>query len=271
MGMAGGALLTSSPGADLGAAAATQARVVGALLLREMRGRSRLGYLWAVLSPIFHLILLTALFTAIKHRPAPLGESLALFLATGLLPYKLFTGLSGRTHSAIRGNEPLFAIPVIKPIDPVLARIMLEALTFVCVCFIVFTGLAAMDLGMAPRQPIELACAFFALGLLGTGIGVFNAAVARLFPVWERVYAVLTLPLFITSGIFYVPDLLPQKIRDVLVWNPVLHGVEWFRSGFYDDYGHLTLDRGYLLECGLAALLIGLAAERALRARERRP
>jgi len=48
------------------------------------------------------------------------------------------------------------------------------------------------------------------------------------------------------TGIFYVPGMMPDWIRDMLAWNPVLQGVDWFRASFFGDYVPHWLDRSYL-------------------------
>jgi len=265
--MAEAALLKSSFDGSLGAAAVAQLRVVCALLLREMRGRSAFGYLWDVLGPVVHIVLLTIIFIFFDRRSNPLGQSLAQFLATGLIPYKMFTALSGRSHSVIKKNTTLFALPIVKPIDAIFAKLFLEIATSLTVGLIVFTGLVLLDLSPLPFEPLLVAGGFFALALFGMGVGMINAVISWVIPAWEKVYGLMTMPLFFMSGIWYIPDLLPEWLRNIIVWNPVLHGIEWVRSGFYANYGERTLDCGYLLSCGLATLFFGLAAERALRGR----
>jgi capsular polysaccharide transport system permease protein len=265
--MAEAALLRSSFDGGLGAAAVAQIRVVCALLLRQMRGRSTFGYLWDVLGPVVHIVALTAILIVFDKRSNPLGQSLAQFLATGLIPYKMFTALSGRSHSVIKKNTTLFALPIVKPIDTIFAKLFLEIATSLTVGLIVFTGLVLLDLSPLPIEPLLVAGGFCALALFGMGVGMINAVISWVIPAWEKVYGLMTMPLFFMSGIWYIPDLLPEWLRNIIVWNPVLHGIEWVRSGFYANYGERTLDCGYLLSCGLATLFFGLAAERALRGR----
>jgi capsular polysaccharide transport system permease protein len=65
------------------------------------------------------------------------------------------------------------------------------------------------------------------------------------------------------SGVFYVVDLLTPSIRDVIVWNPLAHGIEWFRLGLYGRYLVHTLDREYLMGVAGIVLLVGITAHRA--------
>jgi len=68
----------------------TQARVIQALMIRETRtrfGESRLGYGWALVEPILHILLLWAMFSLLMHGTPPIGTHFFLFYYTGLIRY----------------------------------------------------------------------------------------------------------------------------------------------------------------------------------------
>jgi len=69
------------------------------------------------------------------------------------------------------------------------------------------------------------------------------------------------------TGIFFVPGMMPDWAREVLVCNPLLHAIDWFRTGFFSGYEPPWLDRSYLVILAVVAVLAGLALERALRRR----
>ena len=82
---------------DFWAGLATQGRVISALLRREALTRyshTRIGYLWAVLEPIAHLLTLGVLFRIFTQGPPPVGDSLFLFYLTGLIPFLVFWQVS---------------------------------------------------------------------------------------------------------------------------------------------------------------------------------
>lgn len=248
----------------------TQGRVVIALMLREMRLRSvhsRLSYLLALLEPILQLAMMMGIFSIIGRRP-DFGTSLLLFLGTGILPFFLFTHVSGRTTGAIRASGLVRALAPIQPLDIMLARALLETATLLIVAVLLFTAIYAMGIPQAiPIRPMLAIEGFAATALLAVGVGLINGVIGAFFRLWAVIYGVLSRSLIFLSGVFFVPDFMPPEIRYWLSWNPLLHGLEWFRSGFYLTYPTLTLDKAYLVGFGLVALLIGLALERVFRAR----
>lgn len=79
---------------------------VEALFLREIRtrfGKFRLGYLWAILEPSAHLLILLGIFGYIMHRTMP-DISFPVFLLNGLIPFFIFSSISKRSVSAIEAN-----------------------------------------------------------------------------------------------------------------------------------------------------------------------
>jgi len=247
-----------------------QGRVVIALMLREMRLRSvhsRLSYLLALLEPILQLTMMMTIFTYIGRRPE-FGTSLLLFLGTGILPFFLFTHVSGRTTGAIRASGLVRALAPIQPLDIMLARALLETLTLLVVAVLLFTFIYATGVKEAiPIRPLLAIEGFAATAFLAIAFGLINGVIGAFFRLWAVFYGVASRSLIFLSGVFFVPDFMPPPIRAVLAWNPLLHGLEWFRSGFYLTYPTLTLDKGYIVGFAVVSLLIGLALERVFRAR----
>jgi tetratricopeptide (TPR) repeat protein len=67
-----------------------QARVLHALMIRETRtrfGDSRLGYGWALLEPVLHIAMLSAVFSLLIRGRPPIGTQFFIFYYTGLIRY----------------------------------------------------------------------------------------------------------------------------------------------------------------------------------------
>jgi capsular polysaccharide transport system permease protein len=246
--------------------------VVFALILREMRtrfGRSRLGYLWAVLEPMGHLATLGTVFSFFNTSPPPVGNSLFLYYITGLLPFLIFSHLAHDLMHSRSGAGSVMQLPLVHTLDVLTARSILLFATEITVMIIIL-GLAAMLLGQGwPADPLNTAAAVLALATFAVGVGFFNCTVVEFWSSWETFFAALIRLMYFVSGIYYSPISMPAEVRDILIWNPVLQGIEWFRAGFYLGYEPHWLHRGYMLASAAVALLLGLAAERAARQRMR--
>ena len=246
----------------------TVGRVVVALALREMKtrfGTTRLGYLWAIAEPAIYVLLFLGLRTAISDA-TPFGTSIVLFMMTGLLVVRTFVSVAnGLTHS-VSANRALLTYPPVKPNDVIFARFLVQALVMYLVLFLFFLALSQAVEFDVIVNPGSFFAALAAVTLLAGGIGTFNAVVSVLMPFWGKLWGVMSLPIFVLSGIFYLPRSLPPFAQDILQWNPVLHCVEWMRMGTYLTYDPL-LDRFYVLAFGATALALGLVLERIYRFR----
>ena len=84
---------------------------------------------------------------------------------------------------------------------------------------------------------------------------------------WDKVFPVIFRLVYAFSGIYTVTDRLPEYLRNIIVWSPINHCIEWVRVSFFEGYDCYSLDRGYPALVGLALVVAGLSAERALRRR----
>jgi capsular polysaccharide transport system permease protein len=250
-------------------AARQQIRVIAALLRRETRahfGDSRLGYLWAIIEPILHLLAFAVVFAYILPRHAPLGHSLLLFMLTGLMPYFLYYKLATYVAGAIEGNRALLNLPPVKPLDVVVARGILEAVTYLLVGFILLVGLFLSGTDEAvPNQPTNLAAALMTIVVFGFGLGLINAVIRVFIYNWVTIFSLFLGPLYLLSGIWFLPEQVPPPFRDYLLYNPIMHFLMWVRTGFYRGYNPDYLDRFYAVTWSVAMLVAGLALFRVAR------
>jgi capsular polysaccharide transport system permease protein len=245
-----------------------QWRVLVALMLRDIKTRfgSEVGFLIAIAWPLSHVLILLIINTAMG-RVVPYGDSAALWFATGIVPFMSFSYMSRFIGMGIALNRPLLVFPAVKITDLLFARAIIELLNAGCVIFILMVIFWSLDIDFMPIKPVQACLALGASMLLGLGAGVVNAIIAAAIPMWITGYALLTIILWFSSGVFFVADALPEIIRYPLSFNPVLHGVEWMRAAYYEGYGAAILDKEYMISVTLALLCIGLLLERLVRGR----
>ena len=238
-----------------------------ALLLRESKltfGNSRIGYLWAIISPIIGISLLVIIFSFASREP-PFGQSLALFFSTGFLVFEFYRKLSVSLMRCLTSNKGLLVYPIVHPISIISARFLLITITYIIIFFLFYSALIILGLASYPNNYIEILCAFFSITLFGLSIGVFNLMMIKIWRSWEYFFQILNRPLFFISGIFFIPSLLPEKAIYYLKWNPIMHVIEWMRVGYYPNYYSSILDKNYILCLSFILLFLGLLGERNIR------
>ncbi|MBA5776318.1 ABC transporter permease [Stappia sp. F7233] len=238
----------------------THIRVVAALTIREMTtryGRKIGGYFWAILDPVAFIGLMSIVFSSVSHTP-PIGRSFMLFYATGYLSFWIYRTLAEQTSTAVKFNKSLLTYPVVTPYDAVLARAALQIVTQFIVCTIIFGGMAFF---ITPFPSIDFAnlmgATIVATGL-GFGIGLLNTTLFNLSGLYERIFTIANRPLFLISGVFFLPDSIPTPYRDYLLWNPIVHIIGWFRRAFYPAYRAAYVDETWLISLAFGSTLAGL-------------
>jgi ABC-type polysaccharide/polyol phosphate export permease/Tfp pilus assembly protein PilF len=248
----------------------TRWRVIYAIMLRDIRtrfGHTKLGYLWAIMEPITHLMTLGAVFYAVNQAPPPVGDNLFLYYITGLVPFLMFSHVSHDVMSAAEANNAMLQLPIVKRTDIMVAHALRQLATELCVGIIIFSIAGLLGQRGVPADPLIAFAAIMLLWLLAVGTGAFNLVIVELFPSYETFYASVIRLLYVASGIYFSPIAMPDWIRDALAWNPILQGIELFRSGFFPQYEPHWLDVNYLLLWVVASVGIGFALERSMRAR----
>lgn len=245
-----------------------QGRVIVALMLRIIRTRffgHGVGFLVSIAWPFAHLLLLL-LINSTLDRAAPYGDSLVLFFVTGLVPFLSFQYMSRFIMIAVVHNRPVLAFPAVKLMDLLLAAALLETLSAFCTIFVLAVFLTAIGVNFVPSNPPQAVWALCVALLLGFGYGIFNALIVMWIPMWMTGSALLYILLYMISGIFFVPDAMPEVVRYYLSFNPILQTIEWMRSAYYDGYG-MILDKGYAVAYAVILLGSGLLVERLYRGR----
>lgn len=250
------------------AALRTQLRVMHALIIRETRtrfGDSKLGYGWALLEPVLHIVMLSLVFAVMMRGRPPIGNEFFIFYYTGIIPYHLFIHTSSGMTYAVTSNLPLLQLPLVSTFDLILTRGLVELLTDTLVAIILLASFGAIGLGVLPHDLPALSASVVTVWLFGCGLGFINAVLNAFFKSWDKIWTQLMRTLYFCSGIFYVPGMMPDWVRDVLVWNPILHAVDWFRASFFVEYEPHWLDRSYLAIVAAVTVVAGLGLERGLR------
>lgn len=234
-------------------------RIIAALILREMGstyGRNPGGYLWAIISPAGAIVMLAVAFSFMVRTPS-LGTSFILFYATGYLPFNLYSDLAQKIAAALRFTRALLAYPGVSWVHAVIARLLLNTLTQTMVFCVVITGFMSVIDSRTIIQPGFIVTAMLLGATSGLAIGLMNCLLVGLFPVWDRVWKIMSRPLFLASGVFFIYEDMPKLAQSILWYNPLLHMTGQMRRGFYPTYYADYINLTYAF--GLPLLIIAFS------------
>ena len=243
-----------------------QVRVIQALVYREMLiklGNNKTGFLSALGKPLSQILFLSLLFTIIG-RNNPIGGSIVLFLATAVIPYNFCIIMATQMMTNQGASKSLMTHPFITPFDTIIANLIIESAILLTAGVIIFAGVGLLGYwDYTYDSLIDILLMIIVSIVLGFAIGLINAALAARFSLYPKFWSLLSRPLFLTSGVFFVAsERFPPEVMTILYYNPVLHITEWSRSAFYRTWESSLVDLKYLLGFTLTALFIGLVMQR---------
>lgn len=241
--------------------------VITALMLRDMRtrfGRSHLGYLIAVLWPFSHLAVMVG-GMAYMRRISPLGGDPIVYGVTGILPYILCLYPARMIGFAIDLNRALLFFPVVRPIDIILSRSIVEMFTACIVVLLAFAVAFGLGYDLMPIDHYALVSGIMATVFLSISMGFFNNIALSISKAWNVVFIFSLIVMYLSSGVVMPVTMFPAEIQYLISFNPLFHSVEWLRSAYYQDGSSYLLSKQYLCSVGIGFLLLGLLGERFLR------
>ena len=235
-----------------------------ALFLRETVARlssGRAAWLWILLEPVAHLAFLSILFETVRQIMLP-GIEGALFITTGILGFLIAQNTALRCKDAISANAALLAYRYVHPIDTVLVRAALEAALVVISGLVLLTGLGLLGYNVMPYDVLQVLMAVATLWLAGIGMGLVLSVISELIPELGKVVAMIFRPLYLVSAVMFPVAVVPAAYQDVFLLNPLVHGIELFRAGFFSPYQYHTIpgvSAAYIMGFALVTICLGLA------------
>ena len=237
-----------------------QQAVIKALFMREIKtrfGKYRLGYLWAVLEPAAHLMVMVGIFGYVMHRTMP-DISYHVFLVNGIIPYFIFSDVTNRSISAIEANQGLFNYRPVKPIDTVIARSLLEFFIYLFVYVTLMTILWMLGEDIIFPNVTMLILIWGLLLIFSASIGVIFMVIGNLFPETEKFLPIIIKPFYFISCVMFPLHAVPKDYWGFLLWNPIVHIVELTRGTVVTGYSSEEVSLNYLFIVTLVVLFIGV-------------
>lgn len=189
--------------------------------------QTALGFLWAIIQPLFMMIIFTIFFGKLAKIPSD-GIPYPLFVLAALLPWTLFAeGITRSTSSMISNANIMTKVyfpRLIMPVSGILSPLMDFGVSFILLL------LMMTFFGFIPSINIIFLPLFVLLALATSlGIGLWLSALNVKFRDFQY-----TIPFMIQLGLFaspvvYPASLVPESVRFLYGINPMAGVIEGFR------------------------------------------
>jgi capsular polysaccharide transport system permease protein len=234
-----------------------------ALFMREALSRlaqDRIAWVWLVVEPIAHVSVFVAFIAIGLRQRSVAGADVSLFFMLGVLAFFMPRNILNRALDAIEPGEALYAFRQVLPVDTVLVRAVVEGLLELVILATMLAAAGLLHFPVIPADPLGALYALGALWLAGLGLGLALSVLGTLVSEIARVTRLLLTPLYFMSAVLFPSIAIPLAFRDVLMLNPLLHGIEALRVAFMPGYVVPPgIDVGYLVQFATVMIFIGLA------------
>jgi len=235
-------------------------RVIAALILRETGSRetrTSLGFLWTLIDPILAIILLSMAFSVIQHNPR-LGTNFQLFYVTGVMPFQLYSHLTGRVATSIRFSANLLGFPSVTVVDVLFSRFLLNFFTNVLVFVLALVWVVSYYGLRVNPDPYRVAMSLAMAAALGMGLGTMNSVLFLWSSAYETFWSVLNRPMTLLTGVMFPLTDLPSYISGYLKWLPMAHLVAEMRRAFYPTADASFVSPAYVFGISALTFVIGM-------------
>ncbi|MFG1272061.1 ABC transporter permease [Xanthobacter flavus] len=242
------------------AASGMHARVVGAVIMRDLQtrfGTGYFGFLLGLIMPLGHLTIAIGV-TTLLGRPTPLGTDTPIFLMTGVLPFILWLYGHRQIMLTLLQNRPLLYFPGVDIFDLFAARIVIEVVSGTLVVLIVLATLAILGHELNVANWPEFIYGLVRAWLMGVATGLIFGCLATLWGATIIAGNILGPLLWVASGVLFLPDGLPEKLRNFLSFNPLCQIVDGVRIAYFSEYSSSFYDMSLMDKSLLVLLALGM-------------
>jgi ABC-type polysaccharide/polyol phosphate export permease len=207
--------------------------LVRALVARELKvryRRSAIGFVWTMLQPLLMMLVLQTVFSSIFR-----GFSITnypVYALSGVLFWNFFSQSIVSSMNSLRGNAQLLQkLPVPKAVFP-LANVLSGVVNL---CFALVPLFIILLVTGHPLTPalFFLPVSIFLAALFTLGAGLLLSPLAVFFSdVVELIGVILSLLMYLTP-VFYPKEIVPERLRWVVRFNPIRSILETFRDPIY--------------------------------------
>ncbi|GAA0378600.1 ABC transporter permease [Paenibacillus motobuensis] len=199
------------------------------LIVKDIKIKYRnsyLGVLWSLLNPLLMVIVLSIVFsTLFKHDIA----NYPLYLLTGRLVYSYFAEATNFAMDSIIVNSQLIKKVYVPkyffPISRVISSFVTSLISLIPVVGVmIFTGVSFSLYNLLFFIPMLI------LMFISMGIGLILSTVTVFFRDLKHFYSILLTIVMYMTPIFYPANIIPDKYRVLIEFNPLFPVLSMFRD-----------------------------------------
>jgi len=235
--------------------------LVWQLVRRDFKQRyvgSAAGWLWGIVHPIVQLLTWIYVFQVCLKMSLPEGnltQNYPVFLFAGYLPWMLFQDTVMRSANSLVDHSNLITRTIF-PSEVVPVSIFLSSLIHHLIGVALAVAAIGIALGRFSPMVILLPVYMLLVGLLGIGVGWIVSSLHVYLRDTGQVLTVAMTLWFWATPIMISEDIVPERFRALVIWNPMSWAVRAYRerllSTAWPDFRELAVLAAYAVTVFIA-------------------
>jgi len=235
-----------------------QRELLAFLTMRDIKVRYKqtvLGVAWAVIQPVFAMVVFTIIFGRIAQIPSD-GVPYMIFVYAGLLPWTFFSNSASQAATSLANQEALLTkvyLPrMFVPAAPVGGALVDMSISFgvFAVLMVVYRYPPGLGLLMLPLLVLLTIAAALGVGLMLSALTVSYRDFKYVVPFAMQIWIYVT-------PVIYPVSAVPEKYRWLLALNPMAGIIDGYRAALLSrpfDWSTLGISAGVTA----GALVLGM-------------
>lgn len=218
--------------------------------------RSFLGFIWTLLAPMLHYIVIGLVFNLIMAQKRP---DYFVYYFSGALFFAIVTGVLNRAPLVFIQNEHFIKKIYVPKLTFILNGVSIEVTNFLLsTTSLILIGLAFGYFHLSFMVLFSLVAVFF-VSLLLLGLSCFISVLTVYFRDFTHIIPVIVQALFFITPVIYDQSMIPERYHWLLKLNPFYYYLKLFRmpllEGQIPSYTLYIYTFAFSLLCFLLGIL----------------
>jgi ABC-type polysaccharide/polyol phosphate export permease len=195
--------------------------------------RSVLGVLWTLLNPLCMMVILSIVFSNLFKFDI---ENFPLYVLSGQVVFNFFNDSTTSAMSSIIGSASLIKKVYVPKYLFVISRVLSSFINLMAS----FTALILVMIATRVELKWSVVLSVIPLMILvifSLGVGLLLSALAVKFRDVIHLYSVFTTGLMYLMPVIYPMSMLPDKIKTIVLMNPLTNMLQMFRDSMLNGKG----------------------------------
>ena len=231
-----------------------------ALFLRELNMKmsvGKAGLFWTFFEPFMQVSMFILIRILIMGR-ASANYDITVFMVSGFVAFNMFRTLLGSSAGAFTANKGLFNYKQVKPIDTILARMLVNMfITSIIIIMFLFIGFFFQYENLKPENLLLVVLGYLWLAVFSFAVSFLVAIGNTFFNSIGKIVGIFSFGLLIVSAVFFPIISVPLEYQEYFLYNPLVHFMEMIHGSYVYELDTRFVDYRYMLIWTITPLFMG--------------